>query len=190
MAAIAAGAPDLLPLKVLEVLDQLADGAPAEGPGACRASRRMSVVKWRRFAGDAILLQGWAGAYSIGVDSDCAATTATLCTGAVGREDSGRFDQPWDADLYRVQLVAGHSYQLGYMQLDCAGRLRILDKDGRVVADGRAVASGPDDPAVPDPVQIRAAYTGTYYLDLSWDTQLDDEHGCPAAYGYLLRELP
>ena len=33
----------------------------------------------------------------------------------------------------------------------------------------------------PDPIRITAAYSGTYYLELSWDAQLDDDPGCLAA---------
>ena len=87
-----------------------------------------------------------------------------------------------------MQLTAGHRYRLGYTQLDCTVGLGIRDEEGRVLAASTS-ETGEEAPAVPEPLTITAAAGGTYDLDLAWDAQRDDEHGCPAGYGFLLREL-
>ena len=166
----------------LRVLDQ--GGRPLTGePRAGNPTVADAAVPFTGpYSGDVLLAvratpgsssaQGLGGAYSVGIDSDCAGSTATPCTARIDRKGRGRFTYDGEVEVYRVQLTAGHRYWLGYTQLDCTAGMRFLDRDGRVLV-ASASGSAEGDAAVPEPLTITAATSGAYYLDWSYPDRVD-----------------
>ncbi len=105
-----------------------------------------------------------------GLPSDIPATTATTATLIVGQSAYGTIGDPSDVDLFRVELVAGQTYEFRLLGIGATHLsdpyLRLYDAGGFLVTfndDGMGGAGAPGHDT-DSRLVFTATTTGTYYL--------------------------